>query len=82
MPRPNLIRAMGIWLDAREIQNPKVALWICWLIPNRCPFALTIQLGQYHQVRIPPLCYLNPLYAEFLRLRCKALLCLEPLEPD
>jgi hypothetical protein len=80
MVRLNPLGPIRAWLDAYEVESSQVAHWICWLIPNRCPFARSIPLGRY-QLQIPPLCGLNPFYAQFLRLRCRALLYLAGQQP-
>jgi Mo-dependent nitrogenase C-terminus len=61
-------------LDQIDIQNPKIANWICQLIPSQCPFARDIKLwGDRLVLHIPPLCKLNPFYDELMGLRFRAL---------
>lgn len=61
------------WLDHLTIHNFQTASLLTRLIPAQCPFARTIRLGSYTLLRIPPLCKLNPLYEELMRLRFRAL---------
>lgn len=60
------------WLDSIQISNPQQAHLLCKLIPAQCPFERKITLGNklFH---IPPMCKLNPLYDEVVRLRFRAL---------
>jgi len=67
-------------LDAIEINNPTIALWICKLIPSQCPFNRKVRCFGYTLFQIPPLCNLNPLYKQFVELRLKALACLYQAE--
>ncbi|KAM3111114.1 Mo-dependent nitrogenase C-terminal domain-containing protein [Phormidesmis sp. 146-33] len=61
-------------LDRTEIHNPRVANWLCKLIPSQCPFARDITLwGDRVLLHIPPLCKLNPFYDELMGLRFRAL---------
>ncbi|GET44537.1 Mo-dependent nitrogenase C-terminal domain-containing protein [Microseira wollei] len=56
-----LLKPLGQWLDGIEVHNPQLALWLCKIIPNQCPFARDIQLFGQTLFHIPPLCKLNPL---------------------
>jgi Mo-dependent nitrogenase C-terminus len=72
--RTVLFRSIRRWLDRTEIRNPKVANWLCRLIPSQCPFARDIKLGSDRiLLHIPPLCKLNPFYDELMGLRFRAL---------
>jgi Mo-dependent nitrogenase C-terminus len=66
------------WLNAIQVDNPEIAILICRLIPDRCPFQRQISLLGY-RVEIPPLCKLNPLYPQLIALRLKALVYLQRL---
>ncbi|HEY9640592.1 MAG TPA: Mo-dependent nitrogenase C-terminal domain-containing protein [Coleofasciculaceae cyanobacterium] len=59
-------------LEAIEIQDPKLARFLCQLIPAQCPFARDIQWGN-HTLHIPPLCKLNPFYEQITLLRWRSL---------
>ena len=60
------------WLNQLELCSPAQAHLICQLIPAQCPFERTIQMGHF-QMKVPPLCKLNPLYEEVVHLRFRAL---------
>ncbi len=61
------------WLDKLEIQDPKVAQFLCKMIPPQCPFERDVKLFGHKLVHIPPLCKLNPLYEQLVGLRFRAL---------
>jgi tellurite resistance protein len=61
------------WLDHLEIHDPKVAHFLCKMIPSQCPFERDITLFGRKIVHIPPLCKLNPLYEQMVGLRFRAL---------
>lgn len=61
------------WLDELEIQDPKVARFLCKMIPSQCPFERDVNLFGHKIVHIPPLCKLNPLYDQLVGLRFRAL---------
>ena len=61
------------WLDKLEIQDPKVARFLCKMIPPQCPFERDVKLFRHKVVHIPPLCKLNPLYDQLVGLRFRAL---------
>lgn len=45
---------------------------LCYLIPASCPFARDLHFRGY-TLHIPPLCKLNPLYIQIMKLRWQAL---------
>ncbi|MFQ4141563.1 Mo-dependent nitrogenase C-terminal domain-containing protein [Chlorogloeopsis sp. ULAP02] len=61
------------WLDGLDIQDPRVARFLCKMIPSQCPFERDIKLFGRKVVHIPPLCKLNPLYEQLVSLRFRAL---------
>ncbi len=61
------------WLDDLEVHDPRVARFLCKLIPPQCPFERDIKLFGRKIVHIPPLCKLNPLYEQLVGLRFRAL---------
>ncbi|HAA27848.1 MAG TPA: nitrogenase [Cyanobacteria bacterium UBA8553] len=61
------------WLEAVEIHNPKLARFLCKLIPAQCPFERDIKLLERTVVHIPPLCKLNPFYEQLVSLRFRSL---------
>lgn len=69
----DLLQPLRQWLDAIEIQDPKLARFLSKAIPAQCPFERDIQLFGYRVAHIPPLCKLNPLYDQLVGLRFRAL---------
>ncbi|WP_017719010.1 Mo-dependent nitrogenase C-terminal domain-containing protein [Kamptonema formosum] len=69
----DLLHRVRRWLDALEIDSPKLARLLCKIIPAHCPFERDIQLFGRTLFQIPPLCKLNPLYEQFVGLRFRAL---------
>ena len=61
------------WLDELEIQDPKVAQFLCKMIPPQCPFERDVKLFGHKIVHIPALCKLNPLYDQLVGIRFRAL---------
>jgi tellurite resistance protein len=61
------------WLDQLEIHEPKVAHFLCRMIPPQCPFERDVNLFGRKVAHIPALCKLNPLYEQFVGLRFRAL---------
>jgi tellurite resistance protein len=61
------------WLDGLDIQDPRVARFLCKMIPSQCPFERDITLFGHKIVRIPPMCKINPIYEQLVSLRFRAL---------
>ena len=61
------------WLDEMDIKDPRLARFVCKVIPPQCPFERDINLFGRTIAHIPPLCKLNPLYEQFVGLRFKSL---------
>lgn len=61
------------WLDEMDIKDPKLARFVCKVIPPQCPFERDINMFGRTIAHIPPLCKLNPLYEQFVGLRFKSL---------
>lgn len=61
------------WLDEMDVQDPRVARFICKMVPPQCPFERDVKLFGHKIVHIPPLCKLNPLYEQLVGLRFRAL---------
>ena len=70
---PDLLHPVKDWLDAMTIHDPRLAHFICHLVPPQCPFERDIKLFGRKIVHIPPLCKLNPLYEQLIGLRFRAL---------
>jgi hypothetical protein len=69
-------------LDAIEIDNSKLARFLCRVIPASCPFESDIKLFSDLIIHIPPLCKLNPLYEQLIGLRFRALSYLTQLNSN
>ncbi|WP_448564181.1 Mo-dependent nitrogenase C-terminal domain-containing protein [Trichothermofontia sp.] len=67
------LRPIQDWLDGLEVHDPRLARFLCKMIPPQCPFERDIQLFGHKVVHIPPLCKLNPLYEQMVGLRFRAL---------
>ena len=61
------------WLDEMDIKDPRLARFVCKVIPPQCPFERDINLFGRTIAHIPPLCKLNPLYEQFVGLRFRSL---------
>ncbi len=61
------------WLDGLDVHDPKVARFLCRMIPSQCPFERDVKLFGRKIVHIPPMCKLNPLYEQMVGLRFRAL---------
>jgi tellurite resistance protein len=61
------------WLDEMEVKDPRLARFVCKVIPPQCPFERDINLFGRTIAHIPPLCKLNPLYEQFTTLRFRSL---------
>ncbi|GBF82858.1 Mo-dependent nitrogenase C-terminal domain-containing protein [Aphanothece sacrum] len=72
-PHPDLLHPLKDWLDGMDIHDPRLARFICKMIPSQCPFERDIKLFGHKIVHIPPLCKLNPLYEQLVGLRFRSL---------
>jgi tellurite resistance protein len=72
-PHPDFLHPLKDWLDGMEIHDPRLARFICKMVPPQCPFERDITLFGRKIVHIPPLCKLNPLYEQLVGLRFRAL---------
>jgi tellurite resistance protein len=61
------------WLDQLEVHDPRLARFVCKMIPPQCPFERDVTLFGKKIVHIPPMCKLNPLYDQLVGLRFRAL---------
>lgn len=61
------------WLDQLEVNDPRLAKFICKLVPAQCPFERDVVLFKRKIVHIPAMCKLNPLYDQLVGLRFRAL---------
>ncbi len=72
-PHLDPLHPLRDWLDGLDIEDPRVARFLCKMIPSQCPFERNITLFGRKIVHIPPLCKLNPLYEQMVGLRFRAL---------
>ena len=72
-PHSDVLQPVRIWLDGMEIRDPRVARFVCKMIPAQCPFERDVKLFGRKIVHIPPLCKINPLYEQLVGLRFRAL---------
>jgi tellurite resistance protein len=61
------------WLDGAQVRDPRVARFLCKLIPSQCPFERDVVLFGRKVVHIPPMCKINPLYEQLVGLRFRSL---------
>ncbi|ESA32384.1 mo-dependent nitrogenase [Leptolyngbya sp. Heron Island J] len=61
------------WIDALEVNDPRLAHRIARFVPAQCPFERDVVLFGRTVAHIPPMCKLNPLYDEVVGLRFRAL---------
>ncbi|MBE9078446.1 TerB family tellurite resistance protein [Romeria aff. gracilis LEGE 07310] len=61
------------WLDQLEVSDPRLARFVCKLVPSQCPFERDVKLFGKKIVHIPPMCKINPLYEQLVGLRFRAL---------
>ena len=69
----NALHPLRDWLDRLDIQDPRVARFLCKMIPSQCPFERDVILFGRKIVHIPPMCKINPLYEQLVGLRFRAL---------
>ena len=67
------LKPLREWLDHLEIHDPRLAHFLCKMIPPQCPFERDVKLFGNKIVHIPPMCKLNPLYEQLVGLRFRAL---------
>ena len=70
---PDVLHPVKDWLDGMNIKDPRLARFVCKVIPPQCPFERDINLFGRTVAHIPPLCKLNPLYEQFTTLRFRSL---------
>jgi tellurite resistance protein len=70
---PDALTSLRHWLDGLDIHDPKVARFLCKMIPSQCPFERDVTLFGKKIVHIPPMCKINPLYEQLVGLRFRAL---------
>lgn len=73
MGHPSALKPLQEWLDHFEVHDPRLARFLCKLIPPQCPFERDVKLFGHKVVHIPPMCKINPLYEQLVGLRFRAL---------
>lgn len=61
------------WLDQLTIDDPRLARFVCKMVPSQCPFERDVTIFGRKVVHIPPMCKINPLYDQLVGLRFRAL---------
>lgn len=61
------------WLDQLSVDDPRLARFVCKLVPSQCPFERDVKIFGSKVVHIPPMCKINPLYEQLVGLRFRAL---------
>ncbi|NJL01423.1 MAG: nitrogenase [Spirulinaceae cyanobacterium SM2_1_0] len=72
-PPAAVLHPVRDWLDGMEVHDPRLARFLCKMIPAQCPFERDVVLFGHKVVHIPPMCKLNPLYEQLVGLRFRAL---------
>ncbi|MDZ7958129.1 MAG: Mo-dependent nitrogenase C-terminal domain-containing protein [Aulosira sp. DedQUE10] len=72
-PPIDALNPLRDWMDRLDIQDPRLARFLCKMIPSQCPFERDVKLFGRKVVHIPPLCKINPLYEQMVGLRFRAL---------
>ena len=76
-PRPaagiDPLKPARAWLDQLSVEDPRLARFVCKLVPSQCPFERDVTLFNRKVVHIPPMCKINPLYEQLVGLRFRAL---------
>ncbi|NJM56219.1 MAG: nitrogenase [Synechococcales cyanobacterium RU_4_20] len=69
----DVLKPARVLLDGLDVDDPRLAHFLCKMIPSQCPFERDVKLFGHKVVHIPPLCKLNPLYEQLVSLRFRAL---------
>jgi tellurite resistance protein len=67
------LRPIRVWLDQLEIHDPRLARYLCRMIPSQCPFERDVVLFGHKVLHIPAMCKINPLYEQLVGLRYRAM---------
>lgn len=70
---PDPLSPIRGWMDSIQVRNPKVAHFLCRMIPSQCPFERDVVLFGKKVMHVPAMCKLNPLYDQVVGLRFRAL---------
>jgi tellurite resistance protein len=69
----DVLAPVRTWLEGLEVKDPKVARFLCRMIPAQCPFERDVVVFGKKVVHIPAMCKINPLYEQLVSLRFRAL---------
>jgi tellurite resistance protein len=69
----DVLAPVRTWLDGLDVKDPKVARFLCRMIPSQCPFERDVMVFGKKVVHIPAMCKINPLYEQLVGLRFRAL---------
>jgi tellurite resistance protein len=72
-PHPDLLHPVKDWLEGIEVHDPRLARFLCKMIPAQCPFERDVTLFGHKIIHIPPMCKINPLYDQLMTLRFRSL---------
>ena len=67
------LKPVRSWLDKLDVDDPRLARFVCKLVPSQCPFERDVKIFGSKVVHIPPMCKVNPLYEQLVGLRFRAL---------
>jgi tellurite resistance protein len=67
------LKPIRIWLDQLEIHDPRLARYLCRMIPSQCPFERDVVLFGHKVLHIPAMCKINPLYEQLVGIRYRAM---------
>ena len=69
----DVLQPVKNWLDGWEVHDPRLARFVCKMIPPQCPFERDVVLFGHKIVHIPPMCKINPLYEQLVGMRFRTL---------
>jgi tellurite resistance protein len=69
----DVLKPARAWLDGLDVDDPRLARFLCKMIPAQCPFERDVKLFGKKVVHIPPMCKINPLYEQLVGLRFRSL---------
>jgi tellurite resistance protein len=72
-PQHDVLQPVKNWLDGWEVHDPRLARFVCKMIPPQCPFERDVVLFGRKIVHIPAMCQINPLYEQLVGMRFRAL---------
>lgn len=68
-----MAKVVNAWLDRLDVDDPRLARFLCNLIPAQCPFERDVTLFGRKLVHIPAMCKINPLDEQLVGLCFRAL---------